>query len=223
MTRFIAILFISLSAIATSYAETRYVSDTLEINMRSGPSTAYKIIRTPDSGTPVTVLETDKSTGYSRVRLRSGTEGWVLTRLLMDKPAAKEQLAKALETIKVLQSSSTNAQKELIALKDTHQRLERKAKNLSASNAKLEKELASIKKTAANAINIERENKKITKELLSLERNHQLLQQQTEALKDRREKDWFLAGAIVLFSGMLMGFFIPKLRFKKKNSWGSPL
>jgi len=221
VTRLIIILVISLSSIATTQAETLYVSDTLDINMRSGPSTGHKIIRTPDSGTPLTVLEKDTSSGYTRVRLSSGTEGWVLTRFLMNKPAAKEQLAKALETIKVFQSSSSNAQNELIALKDTHQKLERKAKKLTTSNTKLEKELSSIKKTAANAINIERENKKIAKELLSLERNHQLLQQQTEALKDRREKDWFIAGAGVLIIGMLMGFIIPKLRFKKKNNWGS--
>ncbi len=56
-------------------AETRYVSDSLEITMRSGKSTSHGITRMLRSGTPVEVLETDKKTGYSHVRTRSGKEG----------------------------------------------------------------------------------------------------------------------------------------------------
>ena len=220
MTRLILIAIVFLTSFSTVLAETRYVSDTLEITMRSGPSTGHKIVRMLKSGTPLNVLGVDRDAGYTRVQADS-REGWVLTRYLMNEPAAKEQLAKALETINVLKSSSSTAQTELIELKDAHQKLKREAKQLTSQNQKLDKELRNIKKTAANALNLDSENKKLAKELLSLERNHQLLQQQSEALKGRREKDWFIAGAGVLIVGMLMGFIIPKLRFRKKNSWGS--
>ena len=220
MTRSILIAIIFAISLSPVLAETRYVSDTLKINMRSGPSTGHKIVSMLKSGTPLTVLEVDREKGYTRVQ--TGTrEGWVLTRQLMNEPAAKEQLAKALETINVLKSSSSTAQTDLIELRGAHQKLQREAKQLSSQNQKLDKELKSIKKTAANALNLDSENKKLAKELLSLERNHQLLQQQSETLKSRREKDWFIAGAGVLIVGMLMGFIIPKLRFRKKNSWGS--
>ena len=220
MTRLFLILIISLSSLSTAIAETKYVSDTLEITMRTGPSTGYKINRMLKSGTQLTVLDTDSEAGYTKVRT-GGTEGWVLTRFLMNEPAAKEQLAKALETIQVLKSSSSTAQTDLITLKEAHQKLQKESRRLSVENQALSKELTSIKKTAANALNLDSENRKLTKEFLSLERNHQLLQQQTEALKDRREKDWFIAGAGVLIVGMILGFIIPKLRFRKKNSWGS--
>ena len=220
MIRLFLILAICLASLSTAIAETKYVSDTLEVTMRSGPSTGHKITKMLKSGTPLTVLETDRDAGYARVRTGS-REGWVLLRYLMNQPAAKDQLAEALETIKVMKAGASTAQTDLIALREAHQKLQRDARRLTNENQSLSKELSSIKKTAANALNLDSENKKLSKEFLSLERNHQLLQQQTEALKDRREKDWFIAGAGVLIVGMILGFVIPKMRFRKKNSWGS--
>ncbi len=76
-------------------AETRYVSDRLEITMRSGKSTSHGIIRMLRSGTQLNVLETDNDSGYSRVRTREGKTGWVLSRFLMKGQAARDKLATA--------------------------------------------------------------------------------------------------------------------------------
>ena len=70
-------------------AETRYVSDTLEITMRSGKGTNFGITRMLRSGTPVEVLEVDKKSGYTQVRTKSGKEGWVLSRFLINGRAAR--------------------------------------------------------------------------------------------------------------------------------------
>ncbi len=92
-----ALFILSLSLILTggAFAETRYVSDKLEITMRSGKSTSHGIVRMLRSGTPVEVLETDNKTGYSHIRTRSGKEGWVLSRFLMNAQAARDRLATA--------------------------------------------------------------------------------------------------------------------------------
>ena len=73
-------------------AEVRYVSDTLEITMRSGKGTSYGITRMLRSGTRVEVLEEDKKTGYTHVRTAGGKEGWVLSRFLMKGQAARDRL-----------------------------------------------------------------------------------------------------------------------------------
>ena len=72
-------------------AETRYVSDTLEITMRSGKGTSFGITRMLRSGTPVEVLNVDKKSGYTQVRTNSGKEGWVLSRFLMKGQAARDR------------------------------------------------------------------------------------------------------------------------------------
>ena len=80
-----------LSATTVS-AEPAWVSDQFEITLRSGPSTSNAIQLMVDSGTRLEVLERDAESGYSRVQTQGGTEGWVLTRYLMNEPSAREQL-----------------------------------------------------------------------------------------------------------------------------------
>ena len=84
-----ALLFVSAAS-----AESAWVSDEFEITLRSGPSTSNAIELMLSSGTELEVLERDAESGYSRVRTGGGTEGWVLTRYLMNEPAAREQLAR---------------------------------------------------------------------------------------------------------------------------------
>ena len=76
-------------------AETfRYVTDHLRLAMRSGTSTSNKILKMVPSGERVEILNTTPN-GYSRVRTPHGSEGWMLTRHLMDQPAARNRVATA--------------------------------------------------------------------------------------------------------------------------------
>ncbi|MEE4607973.1 MAG: TIGR04211 family SH3 domain-containing protein [Desulfobacteraceae bacterium] len=61
-------------------AATVYVSEEIEITMRTGPATDRKIIAMLTSGSALEMVEKGKD--WSRVRLSDGREGWVLTRYL---------------------------------------------------------------------------------------------------------------------------------------------
>ena len=87
------LVFLLFFLAGNAVAETRYVSDVLEITMRSGKGTSFGITRMLRSGTAVQVLEVDKKSGYTQVRTKSGKEGWVLSRFLMNGRAARERLA----------------------------------------------------------------------------------------------------------------------------------
>ena len=56
----ICLLFAAM--VGTATAETRYVSDELQITLRSGQSTQHQILRMIPSGTPLEVLETNEDT-----------------------------------------------------------------------------------------------------------------------------------------------------------------
>jgi len=88
------LLFATLLCAATSLqaAETRYITDVFEVTMRSGTSTSNSIVSLLSSGQAVTVLEKDLVSQYSLVETDSGKRGYVLTRFLMDIPAAKQSL-----------------------------------------------------------------------------------------------------------------------------------
>ena len=206
---------------ATFAEEVRYVTDSFSITMRTGQGTQHKIVKSPKSGVKMTLIEEDKKTGYSHVRLQSGLEGWVLSRYLVNKPIAKSQLASANSKVKALQSKVNKLNEKLNATSKSKSGFEKDTNRLSKDNAKLEKELAHIKKIASNQIAINQENKKLQEQVLTLKRNMQTVQQENIKLQDRSTSNWFLIGAGVCVTGIILGLILPNLRFRRKQSWNS--
>lgn len=200
-------------------AETRYVSDTLEITMRSGKGTSFGITRMLRSGTPVEVLNVDKKSGYTQVRTNSGKEGWVLSRFLMKGQAARERLATAEKKLAELELENRKLITAMATLKEEKVTLETNLAALEGESRGVSQELAEIRRTASSALAIDSENKDMKGRMVSLERQLQTVQQENEALKDRTARDWFMVGAAVVLLGIIVGLIIPKIRFRKKSSW----
>jgi SH3 domain protein len=200
-------------------AETRYVSDTLEITMRSGKGTNFGITRMLRSGTPVEVLEVDKKTGYTQVRTKSGKEGWVLSRFLMSGQAARDRLATAEKNLAELELENRKLTTTMAALTEEKSGLESNLQELEGQSRGVSQELSEIKRTASSALAIDSENKDLKGRMVSLERQLQTIQQENETLKDRTARDWFMVGAAVVLLGIIVGLIIPKIRFRKKSSW----
>jgi len=214
---FIATLVITMTG--QVMAESRYVSDTLEITMRSGKGTSYGITRMLRSGTRLEVLEIDKKSGYTKVRTKSGKEGWVLSRFLMKTPAARDRLATAEKKLAELELDNRKLETTMAALKDEKAKLSKNLGSLDSESRKVSQELAEIRRTASSALAIDSENKELKGRVVSLERQMQTLQQENEGLKDRTARDWFMVGAGVILLGIIVGLIIPRIRWRKKSSW----
>ncbi len=202
-------------------AETRYVTDTFKITMRSGESTSHKIIRMLDSGMRVEVLSTNPDSGYSKVRAGS-TEGYVLTRQLMTQPSARSQLASMQREIDALKAAPGELRSNLANLQKQHRELTQAHKELQAIKNKQEQELQSIQRTASNAIRISSERNELRKQVADLTREAEDLKQENRDLSNEATRDWFLIGAGVIIAGILIGLILPHLRFqRRRSSWGS--
>ncbi|MEJ2393184.1 MAG: TIGR04211 family SH3 domain-containing protein [Candidatus Thiodiazotropha sp.] len=202
-------------------AETRYVTDVFKITMRSGESTSHKIIRMLDSGMPLQVLSTNPGNGYSKVRAGS-TEGYVLTRQLMNKPSARSQLASLEKEIEALKAAPGELRTNLANLQKEHRELTQAYKELQTIKNKQEQELQSIQRTASNAIRISNERNELRKQVADLTREAEDLKQENRDLSNEATRDWFLIGAGVIIAGILIGLILPHLRFqRRRNSWGS--
>jgi SH3 domain protein len=199
-------------------AETNYISDQLEVTLRSGKSTSHSIIRMLRSGTPVEVLEEDKDSGYSMVRAL-GKEGWVLSRYLMKGPVPRDQLADAEKKLAELELENRKMMTAMQSLKAEKGTIEQANSSMDTDYRKVSQELAEIKRTASSALAIDSENKDLKSRLVALERNLQTLQQENENLKDRTARDWFMVGAGVVLIGIFVGLIIPRIRWRKKSSW----
>ncbi len=209
------------TAMAGAAAETRYVSDELQITLRSGQSTQHQILRMISSGTPLEVLETDEKTGYSHVRTPQDIEGWVITRYLMDHPSAQDQLADAQKKLARLQDQNKDLQTKLSAASSDKTSLDKEKGQLLAKNDKLGTELDHIRKTAAGALAIESEKNRLADEKHRLETELQTVQQENLSLKDHSQREWFVRGAGVVIAGILIGLILPKIRFSRRSRWNS--
>lgn len=214
------VLFLVLGVLTGSaFAETRYVSDRLEIQMRTGKGTQFKILRMLPSGTALEVLEVDQENGYSRVRSPSGVEGWVLNRYLMKGQAARDRLANAEKQLARLELENRKLKTSFTELQKAKGSTDQERSALNKKNRQITQELEEIRRTASSALAIDAENKNLKSKIVAYERQLQTLQQENEGLKDRTARDWFMVGAGVVLLGMIIGLIIPRIRWRKKSSW----
>lgn len=198
----------------------RYVTDTLRLEARQGPGTNFRISHMLSSGARVTVLEEDSETGYSRVALDDGTEVWILNRFLMDEPAAREQLAEAVENFSREREIARDLASQLETLDQTAGEIEKSRSELAKDKKLLQTELAQIKQAAADTLAIKERNESLDRQLETLSEDLDAATVRNRTLKERSERDWFLAGAGVLLGGMIIGLVIPKIRWKRRRGWG---
>lgn len=216
------IVLLALCAItAIAQAETLYVSDQLQITLRTGPSTSYKVERMLTSGAPLQVLQADPGSGYTQVQTADGTQGWVLTRFLMNMPSARAQLAAAQKKAARLAQQAHQQAGAVGNLKSQNQTLTQEVATLKEQNGRLTQQLAQIRHTAASTLAMASTNKQLKAQVQSLQGDLQSVRQENAALKDRTARDWFVVGAGVIVLGIIIGLILPRIRLRRRSSWDS--
>jgi len=197
-----------------SLADEAYIRDTLYVPLRGGESSEHRIIhRGIKSGTLLERLETNEQTGYTRVRTSKGLEGWLLTQYLVDEPIASTQLDRVKSE---LQSLDKKHQQTLLSLKEAVEERE----VLADQNALLTEDLATITTLSANVVVIDEQNKRLSEERDILLQEITDLNELTDVLSDDREQQWFLRGAGIILIGLLIGFWLSRRIYHKRDSGG---
>lgn len=223
MTRFL-LLLVCLCSLGQALAETRYITDIAQILLRKGEGTRYKIIRTLTSGEAVEELGVNRASGYSRVRTKDGTIGYVLTRQLQDEPGAREQLAAMEARLVEFQQAPDQLAMKLTELQETYNRLKIEKESLEQKKEEVEEELAAIKYTSNNLVQITQERSDLNKRVGALILQVAELEQKNRDKKNETNQRWFLIGAGLVIVSLLLGLILPHLSFRRrKDSWGGGL
>lgn len=197
----------------------RYVTDQFQITLRSGPGINHQILAMLKSGQPVTVIKQDPQTGYTEVRLSNGVQGWVLTRFLMGHPAARVELANAQ---KLLAEANANVSKLKASLAKVQTELSDRVKSekiLQTKYLALQKQYQNLLETAKNAVALMKENKALATKEAELTRQLAAIKKENENLRNSRFVQWFLIGAGVLLTGLILGLLMPSLARRRKDNW----
>lgn len=210
--------FLILSLSFSAQAKTQYVSDHLVITVRTGQGKQFQIIKTLESGAHVKVLETT-DTGYTRIETTDGIEGWVRTQYLAENPVAAEKLVKAEARLLKTRTALKKIKESYATLSKDHKSVTQTQAALSSDKKQLDAELARLNEVAKKPIILDKQNRLLQQKNVTLEKDLQRLNQENHSLNDRSQREWFIAGALVLFGGIVLGLLIPKLRGRKRSSW----
>ncbi len=215
-----ATVFILICGSTHAQAEARYVTDQFKVMMRSGEGVEHKIVKTLRSGTPLSLLERNAETGYSKVSTEDGVTGYVLTRQLMNLPSARNRLAAAEAKLKIAQEEPKQLKDKLATTHSKLQKLSAEFSQLQKIENKTAKELEVIRNTAADAIRMAKERIELRKNVADLTHQIEDLKQKNRDLSNQNTRNWFLIGAAVIIAGILIGLILPRLHIqRRKDSW----
>ena len=211
--------FLTLLCISTVVnAKTVYVTDTMKYTLRSSESNRSKILKMMPSGTSLTVISENPDTGYTKVRTGSGTDGFILTRHILDRPISKWYLNKANKKLETLQQNFDLAKKELSQIKGNNDQALSSNQSLTKERDLLSKDLNDLRQTAANAVQLKHQRDQLQERVISVERELQQIKRENQTLADNTNQDWFLYGGILSLFGVILGFILPKLSWRRKTS-----
>lgn len=218
MMRVLGVVVACLVPLWAHAQQTRYVTDNLRIQVRTGQGNDYRILRSIESGTRLDVLQEPGET-HTQVRLPDGTSGWVLSRYLVDEPIARDRLARAEKELARLSAENAELKSEKNSLSGEKATLEAQLGQQEQQRERAQQELAKLADLAARPREVEAKNAVLRTRIAKLESEASRLHEQNQNLKTGSDRTWFLAGAGVLFVGLLLGLVAPRLRWRRRSSW----
>ena len=216
---FLLLLFVGTAQLHA--AEVKYVTDIFEVTMRSGTTTSNSIVRLLRSGQSVTVLEEDPVSQYSMVEIEDGKQGYVLSRFLTDEPAARETLQDLLGKYESQQQQVSEQQAEINQLKQSLLQEQGDSEALKITLRASEQEFSEVRDAAQNTLNILEQNKRLQTVVDQLREEKTMLSETNAELSDSTQIDWFVRGAAVSLFAFIIGIVVTRIRWRKKDSWGS--
>ena len=207
----IALFILAFKASAESFV---YITDQLDLPIRSDKEFGNNIIRLLPSGTELSLLQSTED-GWAQIQF-DDTIGWIKSFYLSPDPSAREKLKKLTRTNNDNKLLITKLSTEKEDLENQLSLLKQENTNLVVQSSKSKAEKEHIEKIYQDALKLEHENEKLIQEKLQLKAELQLAENNTQIQKDTSSRNWFIVGAIVLFFGMMIGFIAPGLLNRKR-------
>ena len=195
---------------ASVYGETMYVSDTLKLTLRTGPSIENKIIAVIESGQEMEVIKFGDE--WSQVRLPNGKEGWVLSRYLTSDETNGIKLQRLETKHKNLMIQAAELLEENNGLKTENTRLSSELEAMQKQLEKIQTDYEALKTEATEFLTLKANYNRTASQLAAQTAKAKKLEEQVSSLAMNTYIKWFLAGSGVLIVGFLIGFSTKRQR-----------
>jgi SH3 domain protein len=214
----ILLAFIGAALPGPVLAATAYISDTLTVPLRSGPSNANRILhRGLPSGTELTILARDGDSGFVQIRTSRGTEGWLPAQYLVDEPIARDRLVAANRRLGELTETIAQQKRQLAQLDTSKSQADQDNGQLQRKSAELAQELAEIRRVSAGAIAQNEANQELMALNGRLRTEVDELVANIAVMEDNLQERWLLIGGALILTGLVLGVSI-KAR-PRRSAW----
>ena len=192
----LGLLALGVVASAQAAPSDRWVNDSLNTFVRSGPTDGYRIVGAVKSGQKVTLLTTQGT--YSQIRTESGESVWIPSRDLQDSPSQFERLP-------ALEQEVLDLRERLGGIEDTWKTRVQGMQETLDSRKTLIDELENQRKALSTELAQAQADLRTARERLGDEKNQLLM-------------DYMVYGGGIAGAGLLLGLLVPALtRGRKRN------
>ena len=199
----------------TVNAEKMYVSEIIEVTLRTGPGIDHKVIAMVHSGQEVEILESGVE--WTHVRLLPGEkEGYVLTRFLSDKKPNELILRELNQRYQALQSKTESLRENYNNKIEENKKLLTELANKEEFLAKLTKSYETLRQDSAEFLNLKENHQQTSDRLTELTEKSDRYEKALTKLQRDRIFRWVLTGAGILLVGFLIG--MSSRRQKRRSS-----
>jgi len=196
-------------------AETMYVTDILQVTVRTGMGKGRRILKIMKSNEKVDVLATEGE--YAKIKLNDDMEGWMLKRYLttaIPKPTVIADLEGRLEKLK---NSRSVLSEKLSKLRDEKKELKKTEDENEKKLSLLETQYEDLKLSSADYLKLKSEHEKLRRDMERKEQKTQNIMQQNSELRKKSNLMWFVAGSFAVLIGFIIGLVLQNLRYRRKR------
>lgn len=196
-------------------AKTVYVTDNMTFNVKVDDDTNSALLTTVTSGTPLTLLSKKRSSEYAKVRLANGQTGFILNSYLIPQPASKWYLEQANQELTKLKQEHSKTEQELATIKKRGANAI--TESLTQERDKLAAELNQLRLISADAVAVRKQRDILQEDFIRVNREYEQLKLEKKTLETNANQDWFMYGGLLSLFGVLLGYILPKLSWRKKS------
>jgi SH3 domain protein len=195
---------------AVALAENRYVSETCEIAVRTGPALDRKIIALVPSGTAVEIINAGDE--WCEVRLPNGKEGWAQTRDLSTELPSEIKLARMEKKLADTLTQSKEIQEKMGAVSTESKSVNSELTQTKEALQKTEAAFEALKKESADFLKFKANYDKNLKELNEARERADKFESELNRLGSSQLTEGFLYGGGLVIFGFIAGFILKRPR-----------
>lgn len=211
----LTLIFLLLMISSLADAKTVYVTDTMTFNVKVDDDDTNAILTTVTSGTPLTLLSKKRSSEYAKVRLATGQTGFILNSYLIPQPANKWYLEKVTAELEKLKLEHIKTEQELATIKKRGATAVTEA--LTEERDKLAAELTQLRLITADAVEVKRDRDTLRENFIRVNKELEQVKLENKTSETKTNQDWFMYGGLLSLFGVLLGYILPKLSWRRKS------